>query len=276
MSATLTPRTVEPGWLKRWTAQSWALWRRNPLLLAVNLIALPAIMMLVPNMLGVGMLVSIPLSALIFIECRMLDQAGPGSLRALWDLFHGSLKDIVFLTRDIFVFLFFVTMLAAILAHMISSIGGHTHALPPDAMDSFTRIMNPWIADSLLSMTSWAELVIGPLAGPILYLTLLVGHQLMMHLQTSVRGMFKNLGVAFTLLGINVSTMWIPGTVGLLFRPYLGASMAGFLVLLLLDVFLLYSMSCLYLWGREMFEGQKENAPETARQTAGQLIHSSI
>lgn len=101
MASALNPKTVDPGYIKRWIQEGYALWSRAPLWVVMDIIGMVAIAFCVPNAVGISLLAQIPATALLLIELRVLDQHGNGDWSVLWSFFKGSLRDIILLTRDV-------------------------------------------------------------------------------------------------------------------------------------------------------------------------------
>lgn len=272
MSSVITPKTIEPGWMSRWFHYGIELWKRNPAMLILDLLIIPVLMAMIPDIMGLALFIEIPFSAFLFVQLRVLDQHSQEGFLGAWRLFLSSIKDVVYLTRDVFIAIFFVMMIMTLTALAV-----HTSAAQHDpvqtTMAEATQNMQTWLSNALFLNASWNGLLINPISGPLVYLTLLTGHQILMHLNTSIQGIFKNKMISITLLVISVFVAPAMGTLMLFIQPFTGIWLSGFLSEVLMDFMTIAASTVLYLWSREMFEGTNENAPAqiSIKQQAFQL-----
>ncbi|MDR7927120.1 hypothetical protein RIE95_09035 [Acidithiobacillus thiooxidans] len=259
MSALLTPKTVDSGWFRRWCRQGWALWTRAPMLFVLNLLLPPIIMAWMPPIGSVKILLIVPLSAGIFIELRLLDQHSDARLSRVWEMLRGNLKDVALLTRDLFLWLFALTVILAIARW-------HSETMTTTKAASITSqaLAHGGILEThaFLGVSGWLSLLCEPMAAPILFLTLLVGHQLSMHMHTAYRGIFKNGRIAVLFLVVCFLGNGALSTLTVWLQPMMGNDGALMLTTLIAAWLLIFFATLGYLWCREMFEGQKENAPQ--------------
>lgn len=263
MSSVITPKTIESGWMSRWLRDGTGLWKRNPTMLILDLLIIPVLMAIIPDVMGLGLLVEIPFSAFLFVQLRMLDQHSQEGFSGAWRLFLSSIKDILYLTRDVFIAIFFVMMIMTLTALAV-----HTSAAQHDpvqtALAEATQHMQTWLSNAIFLNASWNGLLINPISGPLVYLTLLTGHQILMHLNTSIQGIFKNKMISITLLIISVFVAPVIGTLMLFMQPFTGIWLSGVVSEILMDFMTIVASTVLYLWSREMFEGTTENTPAQA------------
>lgn len=269
MAGILRPRKIEPGCLRRWARNGRDLWQRRPGLLLLNALVIFGVSALVPRILGVPLLLEIPLSALFFVELRALDQGGRGDWATIWTLFQGNLKDIAYLTRDAFVFLFFIVLLLFLSSDVVHAGANVAHtAAVLSPLQQLTQNLLPWLGNALFSGVGWASLLASPVSGPLLFLTLLLGHALRMHLYTAFQGAFLNRKITIALLCLNILIGPLVGSLSLVLLPLLGHTMTGIFLEILTIGLLQVLITVDYLWSREMFEGTTENAPSTLKSSS--------
>lgn len=272
MSDMLTPQTVDSGWFLRWCRQGWNLWLRAPgLLLLVGLIP-PLMMIGLPSVDMVMVLVIVPFSSVVFVVLRLLDQHG--HVYHIREMLRGNLKDIVLLTKDLFIWIAIMTaFVTAVRWSHKKQITMHltSHHLMAQALAHGGF----WETHAFAGVGAWLQLFCEPMAAPLIFLTLLVGHQLTMHLHVAYMGMIKNwrvasLFVVFCFFGnklLSLLDLWI--------KPLLSTNDALILSTGTASAALIFFSTLAYLWCREMFEGQKENVVQksSAAQNALESSH---
>lgn len=272
MAGALNPRKVDPGYVKRWIREGYDLWSRASLWLILNFITMIGITFLVPNIVGLDFLVEVPATALFLIELRVLDQNGKGDFFALWSLFKGSAKDILLLTRDVFVFLFFLVMVMILVGMVVTHSAPH-EPLAPSIWDQAMHIVPAWMHAMILSLVSWAGLLFNPVSMPVLFLSLLIGHQMMMNATTAFKGIFLNRAISIIFFLTSLILQSTIALISIFISHILGGMLSGIIVSAIACALLVVVVTAGYLWGREMFEGEKENAP--AKQALRVLVHAN-
>lgn len=256
MSALLTPKTVDSGWLLRWCKQGVALWLRSPLWLLGNVILAPMVMAFLPRLDAVKILLIVPLSAGVFVELRLLDHYSAIDFSQLWQVLQGNLKDIALLTRDLFLLIFAVGLIIAMVQWPVTDKAHSTiQAITARALAHGGLLE----IHAFSGINTWLSLICEPMAAPILFLTLLVGHQLTMHAHVSYIGMIKNLRIALLFLVICFWGELAFSAITVFLKPTMGSDGALVLSTLFASLVLMMFSTFGYLWCREMFEGQKEN-----------------
>jgi hypothetical protein len=172
-------------------------------------------------------------------------------------MLRGNLKDVVLLTRDLFLWVF-------ALAIILDVALWHPEMVTKSATITSRALVHGGILETqaFSGVSGWLGLLCEPMAAPILFLTLMVGHQLAMHLHTAYLGMFKNGRITVLFVVVCILSNTALSTLTVWFQPMMGNDGALILTTLIAAWFLIFFATMGYLWCREMFEGQKENVPQ--------------
>lgn len=257
----LQPKTIEPGWAKRWTRQSIELFRRAPHV-AVGVMTLFGLMnALIPQPLAMNVPITIFLMGLLFSGLRAADHDSGNAMHATWTFFRQTVRDLAHLARDAFlvmmafgiaVGLFFFFYSAATHGAGVVKPGPHYLQLPY------------WLRHGIFRADAMLELgIFLPGAIPLVFLTMSVGNQPLMHYVTGYKAAVLNLPLSYgMIILITVCAALVSVLESVPSFRLACAFLAGFAA-----AFWWFG-TWGYLWCREMFEGTKENARKTARQSS--------
>lgn len=275
MQANLSPRTIEPGWAKRWALQTFDLWTRSFGVTAATVIVILATDLFMPHYENVSLFVVVPLSAFVYTVIRSLDQSGGyQTFSYAWALLQSCLRDIWVFTLQIWLWLLAFTAGIAVASLVIY------HKKVMDSSHSTFFLLEqglhavPYILrKSLKSGIDWYSLLALPMSGPILYLTLSFGNNLSYHLHNAYLAMFLNKIVS--LAGLAVA--FFSGQVlelGLLWMTHFLSPGATFAVASICIAFLVLTVTTFsYLYSRELFEGISSNQPrKSAATSSGEVL----
>ena len=258
----LNPKTVSPDWAKRWTRQSVELFRRAPGL-AVSVITMFSLTnIFIPQPIALNVPIAVFMVGLLFSSLRAADQDSGNALSSTWVLFRQSARDLAHLARDAFLVMLVLGMGFALLFSFYIAV---THGAGVVKPNSAYFQLPGWLRHG--SERSGKMIILGvfiPGVIPLIFLTMSVGNQPVMHYSTGYRAAILNMRLTYIVFinGMVVSSLLTP-TLRQIPSPWLGyALMPGFAV-----AFWWFG-AWGYLWCREMFEGTEENAKETAKQLA--------
>lgn len=262
----LTPRRIDPGWLRRWTKQSLDLWTRAPAILAATLSLLLVTDLLLPESAIFSLPVLILATAFLFTLLRALDQGGGrDAFACAWRMFRGCLHDLWWFTVSICLWIMGFAVFLAVL-----SLAAHTGS-PARHTANVTDVFQHAFANTPLFLRNgftkgfgWFALLSMPFSSPVLYLTLLSGNHLAMHLPRAERGLWLNWKPALLGMGAAFFLRYPP----ILFLAWLAHKSSAMIAISVGDALalggILVTASFGYLFSREMFEGMRENAPRKA------------
>lgn len=145
--------------------------------------------------------------------------------------------------------------------------------LAPSIWGQAMQSVPTWMHAMIASLVGWTELLFSPISMPILFLTLLIGHELFMNANTAFKGIFLNKSISIVFFLLSLFLQSIIALVALAMKYVISGTMAGIFVEGISCALLMIVVTTGYLWGREMFEGEKENAP--ARSQLRVLIHAN-
>jgi hypothetical protein len=258
----LTPRPVAPGWASRWRQQSADLWRRSPMTIISSTGALTAFTVVVPEFVLLDILVAITGTAAFFCLVRALDHNPLRPWTATLQLLRSVLTPTLLLARDVFLiyFLFFFALLA--MHTLLDTAVASAHILLPKPHASTAyRALPGWMRSGIRREESLIYLsFFTPVIAPLIYLTLIAGHQIVVNFQVAFRAVVLNVRPSFAVMvAAWLGSAVLHATLRLFPEYWFG--------LLLLPIFgLVYCAlgTITYLWCREMFEGIAENAAHLA------------
>lgn len=269
---TLEPKTVESGWLRRWSHQSFDLWSRSPLMLVIDLLAFMGLMDIVPSTNGnfnatLIILFAAPFLSWVFLNIRSMDYHSGVPLSETWEMIKDNGINIFRLTMVLFVFFLLMTLIILFFTYTPTAfVHTTTHNKAVQSMtDLAIQGGNIWLAIAYRHIGIGLSMISEPIAFPLFYLTLLIGYSLGEHVNLSYMSAFKNWRIMlfFMVIGFNGRTLFSALIIWL--RPYIGENIALMMGMVVLSMMTLWFSTMGYLWCREMFEGQKENQPKLAR-----------
>lgn len=253
--STLTPKRVEPGWLKRWTWQSLELYRRAPLVPILYTAVWSGFIIWASQVKYLFLLLFMVLAVTLFyLFLRAMDEHP----RQVLSTFHGYLtnswRDIYNLLRMAgivslaIVGLGIVINLAMYYMPTVHIPGMKSYLIPPNySLMERTFIMGGFMSTFILAIFGEWLLTI--------YLTLLLGYDY--HVNTSLMQQGIQLNYR-TLPLVFMFTMFV-NVLLMLSIPYVTNPIGGWV----LGVFLMAAFTWLNTWGylasREMFEGRGKN-----------------
>lgn len=259
---TLEPKTVAPGWARRWTRQSVELFRRAPVV-AIGTIVLFLLINVFFPLYALCAPISVFMVGLLFSSLRAADLNSGHALEATWMFFRQAAKDLTYLAIAAFLALLASGVPVLLFAGlgMAATHGVHAPKLDPDS-PAYLALPHWLRYGTNMSGLSLMTGIFFPSAIPIIFLTMSVGTKLGQHWYTGMTAVVLNLRMAGTisLIGMLAGSLLSPLLHAIPSLTLGCAIMAGFAA-----AFWWFG-AWGYLWCREMFEGTMENAKETARQ----------
>lgn len=255
----LQPKTIDPGWSRRWTRQSVELFRRAPGL-AIGIMALFSLVnVLIPQPIALNVPLTVFMVGLLFSGLRAVDQDSGNILSATWEFFRHSVHDLAYLARDAFLVMLAFSLMIGLFFVLYSGI---THGAGAVISNPSYLHLPVWLREGVRREESM--LVLGiflPGVMPLVFLTLYVGNQPLLHYQTGFRAIILNLRLAYGvfMFGLLACSLLEP-----LLRQ-IPSLWIGLAMMLGCSVAFWWFGTWGYLWCREMFEGTRENAKETAK-----------
>lgn len=268
----LTPRSVAPGWVRRWGMQSADLWRRSPVAIGTCTAAFAGFTAVVPEFVLLDILVAITGTAAFFCLARALDhepaQVGVATYRTIRTL----LVPVLLLARDVFLVYFLIFFALFTVHNLLDAAVASSHILLPKPQSSVAyRALPAWIRSGARREESLIYLsFFTPVVAPLIYLTLLAGHQLVINFQVAFRAVVLNVRPSLAFMFV----AWVGSAVLHATLRLFPDLWYGELLLVLYGLVYCALGTVGYLWCREMFEGIAENAshlatsPSTARAVA--------
>jgi hypothetical protein len=224
--------------------------------------ALTAFTVVVPEFVLLDILVAITGTAAFFCLVRALDHNPLRPWTATLQLLRSVLTPTLLLARDVFLiyFLFFFALLA--MHTLLDTAVASAHILLPKPHASTAyRALPGWMRSGIRREESLIYLsFFTPVIAPLIYLTLIAGHQIVVNFQVAFRAVVLNVRPSFAVMvAAWLGSAVLHATLRLFPEYWFG--------LLLLPIFgLVYCAlgTITYLWCREMFEGIAENAAHLA------------
>ena len=259
----LAPKTVSPGWIRRWTRQSVDLFLRAPDL-ALGVMAIFALVnAFVPQPFSLGMPLTVFCVGLLFASLRAADQDSAHALSATFHFLRQTIGDLARLARDVFVVLLifgFTLGVLFALYHLVTHGAGTVKPSP-----AFLGLPD-WLRNGFARENGMLTLGIStPGALPLVFLTMSLGNQLMLHYYTGFRACVLNWRVTYSFAGILLVVNFLSNVLSqdpsqpLAYALFFGTAAAFW-----------WFGAWGYLWCREMFEGIEENARKTVNAAVGQ------
>jgi len=260
----LEPKQVEPGWASRWTRQSIELFVRNPFLAVFDVLLLWFVSAILPFHDVLFAPAAVILMSVLFCSLRAVDKDSGNAWTSTWVYFLQCSKDVMALA-------FYVLMSTGFVALVVWTTSP-SHMAGFHSISVTTPTTSEWIVWVIqavkreISMVILGVFFLGSI--PLVYLTLLIGNRFLLHLHLGYRAAFLN--IVFSDIVI------IPGQlfcifayieVSKIYSPY----MLAFLSVFIAALFWWFG-TWGYLWCREMFEGDKENAQATRHSSVRSLF----
>ncbi|MHB8225392.1 hypothetical protein [Acidithiobacillus sp.] len=258
----LQPKTIDPGWAKRWTRQSIDLFRRAPGLAVGAMTLFSLVNAFIPQPIALDVPLTIFMVGLLFSSLRAADHDSGNPWSAALAFFRQSARDLAHLARDAFLILLVFGMALGLLFAFYSATTHGAGVVKPNP--AYFRLPG-WLRHG--TARAGSMLILGvflPGVLPMIYLTMSVGNQPLMHYWTGYQAVELNMRLAYMVFmgGLLACSFLVPilRQIPSLWLGY--ALMAGF------SVAFWWFGAWGYLWCREMFEGTQENAKETAKQSS--------
>jgi hypothetical protein len=267
----LQPKTIDPGWARRWTRQSVDLFQRAPGL-AIGIMTLFALVnAFIPQPLALDVPITVFMVGLLFSSLRAADHDSGNPWAATWTFFRQTAHDLAHLARDVFLFMLVLGMAFALLFAFYSAATHGAGTVKPDP--AYFQLPS-WLRQGVQRAEHTLTLgIFLPGVLPLIFLTMSVGSQPLMHYDTGFKATVLNMRLAYTvfmggLLGCSFLTPLLRQL------PLQGAALllAGYILMAGFAIAFWWFGAWGYLWCREMFEGTTENAKATAKQIRHALI----
>ncbi|MHB1494810.1 MAG: hypothetical protein ACYCUY_05130 [Acidithiobacillus sp.] len=262
----LQPKTIDPGWAKRWTRQSVELFRRAPGLALGIMTLFGLVNALIPQPLALDVPLTVFMVGILFSGLRAADHDSGHAWPATWAFFRQSARDLAHLARDAFLLILVFGVGAAMLFAFYRHVTGGVVVAPDPA---YFRLPG-WLRHG--TARAGSMLILGvflPAVLPMIFLTMSVGNQPLMHYWIGCQAVVLNMRLAYMVFmgGLLACSFLIPILRQL---PLHGAPffLAGCVLMAGFAAAFWWFGAWGYLWCREMFEGTRENAKETAKQSS--------
>lgn len=256
---TLTPKTIAPGWAKRWSRQSLDLFRRAPGLAICIMTMFSLVNAFIPQPLALNVPITVFMVGLLFSSLRAVDHDSGNAWTATWSFFRQTSRDLALLARDAFLFIL-VFSAALMLFFTFYSAATHDAGIVKPGPAWF-QLPN-WLRHGVPRAGDTLTLgIFLPGVLQLIFLTMSVGNQPLMHYQTGYLSAVLNWRLGYLMMGALMGCSFLVPILRQAPSFWLGCALmavctAGFW----------WFGTWGYLWCREMFEGTKENARETAKQ----------
>jgi len=267
----LKPKTIEPGWAKRWSGQSVDLFRRSPGLALSVVGAFVLSNSFIPQPIELNVPVTVFLVGLLFSSLRAADHDSGNAWSATWHYYRMAIRDLAQLARDAFLWMLVFGMAFAVFFALYESATRGLGVHHSDKLLEEYRDLPWWLRQGVSQANSMDLLgIFLPGAIPVIFLTMSVGNQLLLHFQTGFRAAVLNMVMTYA---ITVTGMVSCSLLSPVLREAPSALLGYGLLALYAAVFWWFG-TWGYLWCREMFEGDTENAKQTARKTVSLTVAS--
>jgi hypothetical protein len=275
---TLTPKVVDSGWAKRWTRQSFDLFLRAPSLFIGIIMLFMAVAILVPQPFWLAIPLSVFMVSVLFCALRAADKFSGDAWLTTWTFFKQSVRDLAYLSRDIFVVFGIILLIFLALFYTM-------HALY-DAMAASSSVIHhaasitkphavlpQWLRNAILKADGLMLFgIFLPGSLQLIFLTMSVGHNTAIHYDLGIKAARMN--------GAITVFFWISGgAICLVFTGHLLKEIQsldlGYAILVALSIGFWFFGTWGYLWCREMFEGSSENAKKVSKSVVQNVALSS-
>ena len=254
----LQPKTIDPGWAKRWTRQSIDLFRRAPGP-AVGVMTLCSLInAFIPQPIALDVPITVFMVGILFSSLRAADHDSGNPWSAALAFFRQSAQDLAHLARDAFLIMLVFGMAFALIFAFYSAVTHGTGIIKPNP--AYFHLPG-WLRHGVPRAGTMLILgILMPGVLPLIFLTMVVGNQPLMHYVTGYKAAILNMRLAYMLLGGLLVCSFLTPILRQIPSFWLGCVlMSGFAI-----AFWWFG-AWGYLWRREMFEGTQENAKETAK-----------
>ncbi len=258
----IQPKPVAPGWAKRWTRQSVELFRRAPGL-AVGVMTLFGLTnAFIPQPLALNVPITVFMVGLLFSSLRAVDQDSGHPWTATWTFFRQTARDLALLARDVFLI---TLVFGGLLFYFYSAATHGAGVIQPNP--AYFQLPG-WLRHGTIRAGTMLTMgIFLPCAIPMIFLTMSLGNQPLMHYDTGFKATVLNMRMTYTVFsgGLLACAFLMPILRQL---PLLGTALllAGYTLMAGFTAAFWWFGAWGYLWCREMFEGTEENAKETAKQ----------
>lgn len=269
---TLTPKTIDPGWAKRWTRQSAELFRRAPGLAIGVMTLFSLVNAFIPQPLALNVPITVFMVGLLFSSLRAVDHDSGNPWIATWAFFRQTARDLAHLARDVFLIMLVLGIVFALLFSLCSAATHGASTIKPNP--AYFQLPG-WLRHCVPRAGNMLTLgVFLPGTLPLIFLTMSVGNQPLMHYITGYKATVMNMRLAYTVFmgGLLACSFLIPILRQLPLQRG-GLLLAGCVLMAGFAIAFWWFGTWGYLWCREMFEGTAENAKETAKQRSH--VHAS-
>lgn len=273
MNASFTPHEVDPGWWHRWPRDAGVLMSRQPLGFVLMVLLVIAFAFVPQNFLTSAP-VSILIGALVMSWSRSADHHAGAHI---WAMLKSSFQDAARLAWNVFVYFLFFAIFMTLLHSASHAVIPASSAHHTAGDSQWTRIP-AWIRSAFHSAKNDQLVSVSPWFLFMVYIALSMGHPgfwLLSH--QSLTGMIKNLAPASIFLLFGISPSLLPPLV-----HHLGTYAGVVLSVVVVSVLNVALIILGYIFAREVFEGQKRNAPAPCRivvasaRTEGQLARVPV
>ncbi|MHB1641199.1 MAG: hypothetical protein ACYCS8_00885 [Acidithiobacillus sp.] len=272
---TLTPKTIDPGWASRWTRQSVDLFRRAPGLAIGIMTMFGLVNAFIPQPLALDVPITVFMVGLLFSSLRAADHDSGNALLATWTFFRQTARDLAHLARDVFLIMLVLGIMFALLFAFYSAVTHGAGTVKPNP--AYFQLPG-WLRHGTARAGNMLTLgIFLPCMLPLIFLTMSVGNQPLMHYVTGYKATVLNMRLAYTVFmgGLLACSFLIPMLRQLPLQRG-GLLLAGCVLMAGFAIAFWWFGAWGYLWCREMFEGTKENARKTAKQTRHALIENHV
>lgn len=256
----IEPKPVAPGWAGRWTRQSVDLFRRAPGL-AIGIMALFALVnAVIPQPLALNVPIIVFMVGLLFSSLRAADHDSGNQWTATWTFFRRTVRDLALLSRDVFIVMLIFGLATALFFAVLTNA---THGAGIIQPDPAYLHLPCWLRHGTVRAGTALSLgIFLPGTIPMIFLTMSVGNQPVMHYATGYKAAVLNMRLAYMVFmgGLLVCSFLMP------LLPQIPSVFLGCALMTGFAAAFWWFGAWGYLWCREMFEGTAENQKETAKQ----------
>jgi hypothetical protein len=259
----LAPKPISPGWARRWTRQSVDLFFRAPDL-ALGVMAMFALVnAFVPQPFFLGTPITVFCVGLLFASLRAADRDSAHALSATFHFLRQTIGDLARLARDAYVVLLIFGFALGVLFALYHQVthGAGTVKPSPAFLD-----LPGWLRNGCARESGVLALGVStPGTLPLVFLTMSLGNQILLHYYTGFRSCVLNWRVTYAFAGILLLVNFLSSVLtqdpsrALAYALFFGTAAAFW-----------WFGAWGYLWCRETFEGIEENARKTVKAAVGQ------
>jgi hypothetical protein len=231
----------------------------------------------IPQPLALNVPITVFMVGLLFSSLRAADHDSGNPWTATWTFFRQTARDLALLARDVFLVLL---VFGAVIGLLFTFYSAATHGAGVIQPNPAYFQLPGWLCHG--TEHAGTMLTIGiflPGTIPMIFLTMSVGNQPLMHYDTGFKATVLNMRLTYTVFmgGLLACAFLMPILRQL---PLQGTALllAGYAVMAGFTAAFWWFGTWGYLWCREMFEGTTENAKsactsEADRETAKQQAH---